>query len=491
MSVAMTKAEVKVATTQRVDSLRELRLRDMLFLQKGSYRRRFVHALISIALRLFFRRIELSRGEAVPPAAPLIFVLNHPNGLIDPALVFCALPRRVSFLAKSTLFELPIVRALLRTLEALPLYRRIDPGADMSLNQRTFAACRALLAKGRCIALFPEGQSHNATQLLQMRSGAARIALAAAASEPADNSRADFASAPLRLRIVPVGLYYTAKTSFRSEVLIKVGTPVPVPSVTLGVDGEPPRTAVQQLTESVAVGLRGVTLNTADEGELRDVARAEQLFNSLYEGVDRRLPLAETFYWLRHVAERLRLVAARTPERLTALRQRIASYEAELNSLGLAPEALAVSDLPLRLFFRQVLLPGLVLLMLSPMAIPGALIHLPAYLLATLFARLYQTHGPDAATASVKILAAICLMPLTWLTCAIAAGAWWGWRVGLAVLPAVMLLGYVALRVLEESGELSVWFGAGLTLLRRRALFLRLLLRRRNLQREIRQLIES
>ena len=137
------------------------------------------------------------------------------------------------------------------------------------------------------------------------------------------------------------------------------------------------------------------------------------------------------------------------------------------------------------------LLPGLVLLILSPIALLGAVLHLPAYLCATLFARLYQTHGPDAATASVKILAAICLMPLTWLACAGAASALWGWRVGLAVLPAVILLGYVALRVLEELVELSGWLGAGITLLRRRALFLRLLLRRRALQREIRQIIES
>jgi 1-acyl-sn-glycerol-3-phosphate acyltransferase len=92
-----------------------------------------------------------------------------------------ALPRRVSFLAKSTLFKLPVISFVLRTLECLPLYRRVDAAEDQTasvmLNQRTFAACYELLQRNRCIALFPEGVSHNATHLLPVKTGAARIAL--------------------------------------------------------------------------------------------------------------------------------------------------------------------------------------------------------------------------------------------------------------------------------------------------------------------------
>ena len=129
----------------------------MIAQQKGSFTRRLVHLIISIALRLFFYRIQTSNAHIVPLQGPLIFVLNHPNGLIDPAMVFCALPRRISFLAKSTVFGLPVVSWILRVVEALPLYRRIDAQADVANNQRTFAACHALLQRGRCIALFPEG----------------------------------------------------------------------------------------------------------------------------------------------------------------------------------------------------------------------------------------------------------------------------------------------------------------------------------------------
>src|SRR5919205_4633498 len=150
-----------------------LRLSDMILRRRGRLARRLAHAVISVALRLFFRRIETSRARLVPASGALIFVLNHPNGLIDPGLVFAALPRRISFLAKSTLFRLPVAGWLLRTVEALPLFRRADPGEDVSQNLRTFDACRSLLLRGRCVALFPEGLSHNEPRLQPVKTGAA------------------------------------------------------------------------------------------------------------------------------------------------------------------------------------------------------------------------------------------------------------------------------------------------------------------------------
>src|ERR1044071_8384378 len=119
---------------------RVLRLGDMVRRRGGSFAQRLVQAVTSVALRLFFPRIETNRAGLVSEAGALIFVLNHPNGLIDPGLVFAALPRRISFLAKSTLSRLPVVGWLLRTVEALPLYRRADAGEDVSQNTRTFEA---------------------------------------------------------------------------------------------------------------------------------------------------------------------------------------------------------------------------------------------------------------------------------------------------------------------------------------------------------------
>ncbi|HVG64118.1 MAG TPA: 1-acyl-sn-glycerol-3-phosphate acyltransferase, partial [Hyalangium sp.] len=67
----------------------------------------FIRGLASLALRLFYRlRVNAPAAE---PEGPVIFVGNHPNGLIDPALVFVITRRQVTFLAKEPLFRMPVI----------------------------------------------------------------------------------------------------------------------------------------------------------------------------------------------------------------------------------------------------------------------------------------------------------------------------------------------------------------------------------------------
>jgi hypothetical protein len=61
----------------------------------------------------------------------------------------------------------------------------------------------------------------------------------------------------------------------------------------------------------------------------------------------------------------------------------------------------------------------------------------------------------------------------------------WRWEAALASLPLSVLCGYVALRSLEELYDMRGWFKAVLLLVRRRKLFLRLLIERRALQDEL------
>lgn len=448
---------------------RVLRLSDMILRRRGRLTQRLVHALISVALRLFFRRIETSHAHLIPASGALIFVLNHPNGLIDPGLVFAALPRRISFLAKSTLFRMHVIGWLLRTVDALPLYRRADAGEDVSQNLRTFIECRKLLARGRCIALFPEGYSHNAPKLMPLKTGAARIALGAAVEG---------------LKVVPVGLYYTSKTSFRGEALLRFGEPLDVPSVEPDEDGEPPREEVRRLSSRIEEALLGVTLNVETEEQLDAARKAERLFSSVYEGLNVKLPLAERFDFLRTLSTQLfaRLTAAKGFEELS---RRIVRHESELRRIGIAPENLSLSRHSRWYVLRHFLLRVGALLVLLPLTVLGVALHLPAYLICVLLARLFPKHGVDEIAPTVRILAAILLMPLTWLVVAGLVFYNWRWEAALAVLPVSVVCGYVALRSLEELYDMRGWFKAVLLLVRRRKLFLRLLIERRALQDEL------
>lgn len=455
---------------------------EMIHLGKGApLLRQVIHAVISIALRLFFRRIEVVGVEAVPHSGPLLFVLNHPNGLVDPALVFVSLPRRVSFLAKSTLFDNAFGAFVLRTLEILPVHRMIDAGAKLESNFSTFENCFELLRSGRCIAIFPEGVSHDEPQLQKIKTGAARIAFGAVSGpDPA-----------IGLKIVPVGLYYTSKTSFRSEALIRYGEIFGVEPIELDANGEPPRDAVAALTTKIEDSLREVTLNVETGSELDEVLRAEALFSSVFENLFFKQTLIHTLERLQGLAAKYALLERDDPQMMLELSTKVARYETDLRSSGVTSESLSILHHPTWYVFRYLLLRIVVLMVLAPVAIVGAVIHSPAYLFSALIGRIFRTHDVDVAGSSSTIVAAIGLMPLTWGIVAAVLWCFSGWQIALISVPVTILCGYVALRSSETLIDMRVWLRAAWLLLRRRALFLRLLIRRESLQREIRKVIEE
>ncbi len=465
------------------ESVKTIRLWQMIYLGKGaSVVRQIIHAIISVALRLFFRRIEVVNVERVPQVGALLFVLNHPNGLIDPALVFVSMPRRVSFLAKSTLFDNRIGAFLLRTFEILPVYRRIDADAKTESNAVTFDNCFELLRSGRCIAIFPEGVSHDQPQLQKMKTGAARIALGAVSNrfEPA-----------VSLKIVPVGLYYTSKTSFRSEALIRYGEIFDVESIELDANGEPPRDAVLRLTAKIEETLREVTLNLESETDLDAVLRAEALFSSVFENLIFKQTLTQTVRRLQDLAARYALLEIDDPQKMLELNAKVTRYENDLKASGISTEGLSVLQHPTWYVFRYLILRLIFLVLFAPLAIVGAVIHSPGYFFSNLLGRIFKSHDTDVAGSSSAIIASIGLMPLTWLLVASILWFKFGWQIALISVPVTILCGYLALRSAETLIDMRVWLRSGWFLFRQRALFFRLLVQRESLQKQIGELVEE
>lgn len=451
-----------------------LRLGDMVFNRQGAFVRRVVHAVISIALRMFFRRIEAVNSHEVPYEGALIFVMNHPNGLIDPALVFVALPRKISFLAKSTLFKMPVISYVLRVMEALPVYRKID-SADAAENAKTFELAHDLLRRGGTIALFPEGVSHNSPKLLPIKTGAARIALGAL-------SIIDEAE-PIDLKIVPVGLFYTNKTTFRSEALLHFGRSFLVEPVQL-VEGEFPRESVRKLTEKIESALRDVTLNAETEAELDKADQAANLFLSVSETFDLEQSLSSRFELSRRYLQidEGRPEVALDSEKVT---RRISKYKKKLKIIGLEPENLSLSSQPTWYVFQHFFAKVLGLLLFSPLALFGTALHFPAYQLSKLIASRYSNHGVDDIISTVKILSGIVFMPITWLIVAVSVYLYWDWQPAFASIPISIFCGYAALRSWEEIEDLRGWFRSIWLFFRKRDLFMELLLERRKLHREL------
>jgi 1-acyl-sn-glycerol-3-phosphate acyltransferase len=378
--------------------------------------RRAIGGLIRVAARIFFRRIELDGFDRVPKASPVIFAVNHPNGLIDPLFLLCFAPRPVSFLAKAPLFRMPLIGWFARAFDSIPVYRRQDAQAGVPApqgNRGTFALARALLQSGGAIAIFPEGTTHSDPRLRELKTGAARIALGAS----------------IRVSIVPTGLYYTAKQTFRSSALAYFGEPIDVEPEPVDESGEPNPQAVDRLTEKIERALADVTLQADSHAALELIARAERIFSAGEAG-----DLARELALRRQFVAGYRYLRERDPARLARLQSQVVRMDVEVT-----PKVRMDAATILRLIFL-------------PIAIIGAAIHWPIYrLIGFIATRLSRKE--DELIATIKIIGGLVLYPLFWIGAAIFAGTF---RAGYAivVLIALPLLGYIALVTLEALDEM-------------------------------------
>ena len=394
--------------------------------------RRLVTAFAQLILRIFYQRIEIAGLENVPKDSPVIFVLNHPNGLIDPLFIICLAPRPVSLLGKSTLFKMPLIGFLCRALDTMPVYRQQDKGEDTGRNRETFQKCRALLERGGSLALFPEGVSHNEPSLRPLKTGAARIALGAAA-----------AGMEKDLQIVPAGLYYTAKATFRSSALLYFGTPINVAPVTLDENYEPPREAARELSDRLEIALREVTLNADQKQALETVARAEEIFTA----EDKHAPsLASEFELKKRFVAGYEFYRTNAPEKLAAIESRIRQYSEELQHAGINVDDLSAAT---QATIGKAILRVIRFALSLPFAVISTVIHYPAYYLCGVLAKRFS-HKEDDVVSTIKVLASALLFPLTWIICIALSGWKFGWLMALLTTICLPLLGYVAMRFFEE-----------------------------------------
>lgn len=394
--------------------------------------RKFLTALLTLVLRIFYHRIEVAGLERIPKDGPVIFVLNHPNGLLDPVFILCLAPRPVSLLGKSTLFKMPVIGWLARALDTLPVYRQQDKGEDPKRNQETFQKCRELLERGGSLALFPEGVSHSEPSLRPLKTGAARIALGAAS-----------AGMKQSLQIVPAGLYYTAKATFRSSALLYFGAPIKVDPVPLDEHYEPPREAARELSNCLDTALREVTLNADQKQALDTIAQAEEIFNA---GGKHEPSLASELQLKQRFVEGYEFYRTHAPEKLAAIESRIRRYAEQLRVVGLDVDDLsAVTQATVGKAWRRVL----TFVFLLPFAVVGTIIHYPAYRLAGVLAKQFSRNDDDVVS-TIKVLASALLFPLTWFICAGLCAWKFGWMLAVAALICLPFLGYLAIRFAEE-----------------------------------------
>jgi hypothetical protein len=280
---------------------------------------------------------------------------------------------------------------------ALPVFRKQDHASatQMAANEGTLEAAAKALIGGGAITIFPEGVSHSAPHLAELRTGAARIAFRA--------TRAGAA-----LRIVPIGLTYANKHRFRSAVRIEVGAALEVAPFLPAEPASPEieQGAVRALTSAIADGLDAVTLNLERWEDLPLIETAERLY-ALGLGTAPADPAR-----LRRFAKGIQLFRAEQPERYSRLRDELMSFRARLLMVHASPEQLQIAYRPFQVFgfvLRNVAVMALAL----PLLAVGMLVFAVPYSIPRWAARLSRVDLYRQAT--LKFLLALALTPLVYV----------------------------------------------------------------------------
>src|SRR3954462_2885177 len=88
-----------------------------------------LRAIAGVALRWYYSDVTVVGDGEDFASGPLIVVVNHPNALVDVLIAARAVPRRLMFTAKATLFSNRALAVFLRAVGVVSLRRASDEGS--------------------------------------------------------------------------------------------------------------------------------------------------------------------------------------------------------------------------------------------------------------------------------------------------------------------------------------------------------------------------
>jgi len=125
-----------------------------------------------IALAMAGVRVTVKGSEHLP-AGPVIFMSNHQSSFDIPALE-ATMPRRIYWIAKKELFDIPVFGSSMRRGGYIPLDR-----SDGRKSLKSMDNAAAIIRTGKSVVMFPEGTRSKDRNLLPFKRGGFLLALKA------------------------------------------------------------------------------------------------------------------------------------------------------------------------------------------------------------------------------------------------------------------------------------------------------------------------
>ena len=327
---------------------------------------------------------------------------------------------------------------------------RLAPHTDQT---KVYDAVFKRLRTGGCVGIFPEGGSHDRTELLPLKAGVAIMALGTLAEAP-----------DCGLKIVPVGMNYFHPHKFRSRAVIEFGAPFEIPSYIVDqYRNNQRREAIGQVLDTVYQSLSSVTVSAPDYDTLMMIQAARRLYNP----TGKKLPLPVVIELNRRLC--MGYERYKNDDRITGLSHDVKEYNKQLRYLNLKDHQVQYARMS---YFRAIFLTvyrTLKLLLLLVGTIPGLLLFAPVFVATKIISRQKAKTALAGSTVKIqgrdvmatwKILVALGLAPTLYhfYTILIVAKVWhdrmWGyvptwiplWLVYCAVWPVMLGITFAALR---------------------------------------------
>lgn len=379
----------------------------------GTFRRWF-----RLSLRVFFRQVQVEGVHHVPARGGGIIIAWHPNAVIDGMLLAAECPRPITFGARHGLLDLPLLGWVLRSTGTVPIYRACDMAehesqARRAANRRSLGRMAEAVADGRLTALFPEGLSHDAPYPVALKTGAARL-----------YDMARQLAGDVEPVVLPVGLHYGAKDRGRSTVLVRFFPPLDLPDELVkapaGEDDEARQARLRNLTGLFERTIQETALATENWRSHQLMHRTRKLMRA--ELAHRResdpgpATPSERRAGFARVWTAYRALAGRNPATAEALTRQLVAYDHGLREVRLEDHHLdRVGSSSGVAFWFAIVRAVVLLVLLAPLALVGYVTNGPTAVLLFSLAHGLGRAAKDRAT--IKVLAGMLLLPITW-------GAW-------------------------------------------------------------------
>ncbi|KJZ78448.1 hypothetical protein HIM_01839 [Hirsutella minnesotensis 3608] len=327
---------------------------------------------------------------------------------------------------------------------------KLAPHIDQT---KVYEAVFARLRNGGCVGIFPEGGSHDRTELLPLKAGVAIMALGTLAESP-----------NCGLKIVPVGMNYFHAHKFRSRAVVEFGTPFEIPPHLVELyRNNQRREAIGQVLDAVYQSLSSVTVSAPNYDTLMMIQAARRLYNP----TGKKLPLPVVVELNRRLARGYERY--KDDERILSLVHAVKDYNSQLRYLSLKDHQVQYARMSIFRVLFLFVYRSIKLAILFFCTVPGLVLFAPVFVATKSISRRKAKTALAGSTVKIrgrdvmatwKILVALGLTPTLYhaYTIMVVFKVWqdgfWGhvpawvplWAVYLAVWPATIGVTFAALR---------------------------------------------